>query len=403
VRHWNQETRAFWRDSKVLAVLITSTRVWALKEPIGSLQRQTYVALNRGLVTGSPMWSWWKNRRLREIPDEESDTPQYHLGMATGEFLAIVVFNLASSFRHTELANPAALSNFSMRYAKCMTLDHALGAGEERPVLEWIHDRNTMLRAHAAATHDAEASGVAVGERIELEFLRELSKRTGVPMPADAAELIAERRRDSRNLPTGVEWAQMPESPVVGGPQDGAVGVSPDAAKEIRRRVRDVEREVILDVRGDGATVYRGILAGLTATDHVPLLVPAGTDPLFHRNRLCGSLEASLIRSRGRFPFDLMKVAYPYARVLMSPQSQAMIREPQPDGILKVDAWARYFLRRDGANLDDADALAFFNWLAEQADVPVTPTILARRERFVVRPASPAEEPPETPGASEAK
>lgn len=385
----------------MLGTLFVWTRTCALKEEIGAPVRQGWVATNRGLIGSLPMGSWYRRRRLRDLPDEASDTTEYRVGTTAGEFLGHVVSNLASSLRIEDMANPSALLVFATFYAESVAVDIVFRGGERRSVIDWVRDQDTLLRAHAAATHNAELRGYGVGERIELEFLRELSKRTGVPMPADAAELIAERRRDSRNLPTGVEWAQMPEPPVIGGPLDGAAGISPDAAKELRTRIRRVEREVILDLHGDGAMAYRGILAGLTATDHVPLLAPAGTDTQFHIWRLRGNLEASLIRSRGSAPADLLRTAYPYARVLMSPQSQAMIREPQPDGILKVDAWARYFLRRDGAMLDDADALAFFYWLAEQADVPVTPAILARREHFVVRPASPEEPPesPENPGA----
>jgi len=51
--------------------------------------------------------------------------------------------------------------------------------------------------------------------------------------------------------------------------------------------------------------------------------------------------------------------------------------------------------------LPDSDELAFFNWLAEQAGLAVTPAILERRTKFVVKSITRApEEPPETSGGA---
>lgn len=37
------------------------------------------------------MWSWWKRRHLRDLPDEVSDDFQYRSGFAAGEFLGAVI------------------------------------------------------------------------------------------------------------------------------------------------------------------------------------------------------------------------------------------------------------------------------------------------------------------------
>ena len=398
IRSANKELPAFWRDARLLGSVVAWTRAQALKEEVGSPRRRGWVALNRGFVGNAPMWKWWKRRRLRDLPDAAGDDAAYRAGFAAGEFLAPVMLALVADLRHSDLSNPGALVVFAFRYGMSMTMSVATDGGDRKSVLEWIRERETLLRAHAAATYEAESSGYGVGERIELEFLRALSTRSGVPLPLDAGAWIAERRRDARNLPVGIDWSELPEPAPAGGPLDGAGNISPKAAEELRKRVRRVEWRVMLDSRSDGAGADRGILAGMTAKGHVPLVAPQGTDPVFHTGRLFGSLDGALIRSRGGSGVDLMRASYAYARALASPRGQALLREPRPDALLMADALARYMVRRQGTSLDDADALAFFNWLAEQAEVAVTPALLQRREHVVVGSIGGAqEEPPEAP------
>jgi hypothetical protein len=399
----NRELRASVRDGELLGRIVLWTRSLALKEPVGSPRRRLWVGLNRGYVNGISTWSFLKSRRLRDLPDEAGDDGDYSTGLAAGDFLATVMCALAASLRHADLSDPGSLVHFALHYGQSITMKVVTGDATGSSVLQWIRDSETLFRAHAAAAYDAESHCYGVGEVIELEFLRALAKRTGVAMPSDAETRIAERRRDAKNLPTGVNWSQLPEPAAVGGPLDGAGDISAEAAKELRDRVRQAERAVILDSQGDGAWGHRGILAGLTATDRVPLLPSQGTDPTFHRGCLGGSLAATLIRSRGEIDIDLMRAAYVYARVLASQQAQALLSEPLPDGLLKADALARYLVRRQVADLHDADALAFFNWLAGQMEVAVTPALLERREHFVARSVrqEPKDPPDRGPEATE--
>jgi len=353
------------------------------------------VGLNRGFVSGTPMPSAWKRRQAKLIPDAAGDDPHYRMGLTAGEFLGAVMSELAMSFRHSELADLSALCGFAMHYSTSMNLP----AGSQT-VLLWIRDAPTMFRAHAAACYLAESHCVGIGEGIELEFLRALAKRTGQPLPSDAEALVAERRRDAKNLPTGLDWATLPEPPIVGGPLDGARTVDVDAAAELRRRLRLLEHKVILDQNGDGAFLQRGMVAGLTAAGRVPILITGTSEPPFHRGRLAGSLEAALVCSRGKIPAALTNAAYIYARALDMPGVRPLLSRPAPDNLLGADAFARYVVRdQHRVQLEDADALAFFYWLADQLDVGVTPTVLTKRERIVVR--SIEQQPPDPPKSTD--
>lgn len=397
IRNANREARASVNDGKLMACVVAWTRDLALKEPLESPRRRLWVGLNRGFIGGSYMWSWWKRRHLRDLPDRAGDDGPYLTGLAAGEFQATVMCALSTNLRHCDVSNLEALSHFSVHYGESMTSTIATADGSRASVLGWIRDSETLFRAHSAAARDAESHSFGVGEVIELEFLRALAKRTGMPVPADAEALIAERRRDAKNLPTGVDWSQLPEPAAVGGPYDGAGAISPGAAKGLRDRARLIEWNVILDARDDGAWSYRGILAGITAANQVPLLLPQATDLIFHQNRLYGSLDAALIRARGGVSTDLMRASNEYARTLASVRGQALLGEPTPDGLLKADALARYLARRKVPELPDSDELAFFNWLAEQAGLAVTPAILERRTKFVVKSITRApDEPPDT-------
>jgi hypothetical protein len=205
-----RESRATMRDGRLIGSVGALSRSEALKAPVGSRSRQLWVAFTRGFVNGTPMWSVLKRRRLRNLPDETTDSPGYRLGLIAGEFLAQVMFGLAMDFRHSDLSNLGALMRFSMHYGGSMTRPVPTGVGVGSSVLEWVRDSDTLFRAHSAAAYDAESHCFGVGERIELEFLRALAKRTGIPVPDDAEACIAERRRDAKNLPTGVEWSQRP-------------------------------------------------------------------------------------------------------------------------------------------------------------------------------------------------
>jgi hypothetical protein len=394
-----RELPAVGRDGKLVGSVTAGSRSRALKAPVGSRDRQLWVAFNRGFVTGGPMWSVWKRRRLRDLPDEATDSPGYRSGLVAGEFLVQVMFELAMDFQHADPSNLGALISFSVHYGGSMTTEVSTGVGDGSSVLEWVRDSDTLFRAHAAAAYDAESHCFGVGERIELEFLRALAKRTGVPVPDDAEARIAERRRDAKNLPTGVEWSEMPEPAPLGGPTDGAPALTAEAVKVLRREVRLIEWGIILDSRGDGAWYHRGVLAGLTAVGRVPLLTSDGGDLTYHRGRLAGSLDAALLRSRGELSFDPTRLTHAYARALASTRAQALLREPPPDGVLRADALARYLTNRNvGRPREDADALAFFNWLAEQAEVSVTPAVLELREHIVIRSIDrPPEEPPDSP------
>jgi hypothetical protein len=341
------------------------------------------------------MWSFWKRRQIRKLPDEDTEGPVYRSGLVAGEFLAQVMFALAMDFQHADPSNIGALMSFSIHYGKSVTMEVSTGVGDRSSVLEWVRDSDTLFRAHSAAAYDGESHCFGVGERIELEFLRALAKRTGVPVPDDAEARIVERRRDAKNLPTGVEWSQMPELAPPGGPTDGAPALTAEAAKELLRHVRVLQWGIILDPKDDGEWYRRGVLAGLTAVGRVPLLASDGVDLMYHRGRLWGSLHAALLRSRGETSLDLQNAGHAYARALASTRAQALLREPPPDGVLRANAAARYLANKNiGRPLEDAGALAFFNWLAEQAEVAVTPSLLERREHFVVRSKS---QPPEEP------
>ncbi len=397
IRSASREARASASDGKLLACVVVWTRDLALKEPLESPRRRLWVGLNRGFIGGTYMWSWWKRRHLRDLPDRVGDDGPYLTGLAAGEFQATVMCALSTNLRHCDVSNLGALSHFSVHYGGSMTRTIATADGSRASVLEWIRDSDTLFRAHSAAAHDAESHSFGVGEVIELEFLRALAKRTAVPLPDDAEELISERRRDAKNLPTGLDWSQIPEPATVGGPLDGAGAISPGAAKGLRDRARLIEWNVILDARDDGAWSYRGILAGITAANQVPLLLPQATDLIFHQNRLYGSLDAALIRARGGVSTDLMRASNEYARILASARGQALLGESPPDGLLKADALARYLARRKIPECQDSDALAFFYWLAEQADLAVTPAILERRAKFVVKSVNrPPDESPDT-------
>jgi hypothetical protein len=308
------------------------------------------------------------------------------------------MFAMAMDFRHSDLSNVGALMSFSMSYGGSMT--RRTGVGLKSSVLEWVRDPDTLFRAHSAAAYDAESHCFGVGERIELEFLRAVAKRTGVPIPDDAEARIAERRRDAKNLPTGIEWSQMPEPAPIGGPTDGAAALSAEAVKELRDQVRPLEWAIILDAEANGAWYSRGVLAGLTAVGCVPLLASDGVNLAYQHGRLAGSVDAALLRSSGATSIDLIRLGHAYVRVLGSTRAQALLHEPAPDGVLKADALARHLAPKQiGRPLDDADALAFFNWLAEQAEIAVTPALLERREHFVVRSTSKVpEEPPDSQG-----
>ena len=392
----------------MLGYVLVWARGQALEEPEGSPRRRLLSGFYRGFVNAAPMWAAWKEQQLQRLPDEPGDDARYRSGMTAGEFLVTVMFALVSSFQHCDLSAMGPLLQFALHYGGSMSRDVGTGTGVgagtgtgtavHRSVLEWIRDSETMFRAHSAAAHDAESHCYGVGERIELEFLRALAKRTGVPLPPDAEALIAERRRDARNLPAGVDWSRLVEPVAIGGPRDGAGQISPEIAKTLGDRIRSAEWTAILDRDGDGAPFPRGILSGLAATDPVPVLCPPGTNLDFHRGRLCGSLEVAAALARREARIDLARAAYTYARVLVSAQAQALLREPPPDGVLKADALARLLVRRRLGHLDDADALAFFNWLAEQSGLPVTPALLERREHFVARQVNRTPDEPPSEG-----
>ena len=395
-----------WGDSRLMGNVVLWTRANASREPVESTGRRTLVAFNRGFVTGSNMWSWWKRRRLRDLPDEAGDDLGYRSGFAAGEYLGAVMWALVVTFRHVDLSDLRPLTSFATYYGISMTSEVVTKVQEDKTVLrrgsvlEWIGDADTLMRAHAAAAYEAESHGFGVGETIELEFLRATAARTKVPLPDNAVALIAERRRDAPNLPTGVDWSRLPEPASAGGPTDGMSAISAEGAKALQGLVQQAEWSVILDTQGDGAWTDRGLLAGLTALDRVPLLMSEVTDVNFYRGRLAGSLWAALIRSRGQLPVGVSgEAAYQYARALTWRQAQAFLREPPPDGVLKADGLARRVVRQRTGNVEDADVLAFFNWLAEQAEVAVTPAILEKREHIVFRSTrNESEDPPGSEG-----
>jgi hypothetical protein len=402
VRDANREIRAFGRDSRLLGAVATSARAEALRWPAGSNMQQTALGLYRGYVgslgpPGSWVWSIVKRRQLGNLPGEVTDHEFYDIGFAVGEFLASVMYALAMRLRHADLSDVAALVRFATCYAGSTREHLSIPDGQRTTVIEWIRDPETLFRAHSAGVYDAEVGGYGVGEQIELEFLRALAQKTATQMPTDAEALIAERRRDAKNLPSGIEWSHLPEPAAVGGPMDGAGGLSAEAAEELRSQVETLQHRVILDRLGDGAPIERGFLAGLTATGRVPLLATEGTDLAYHQGLLGGNLGLAMLRSRGHREDATRLAAVAYARALVAPRIQAFLCEPPPGSVLKADALARHSAGLRTREVEDTDALAFFYWLAEQADVPVTPAVLARREHFFVRPAGtdpPGTDPP---------
>jgi hypothetical protein len=408
VRDASREFRGFMGDSKLLGVVATSARAEALGQPVGSNRQQTALGLYRGYVgrlgpPGSRVWSFVKRRQLPDLPGEVTHREFYGIGFAVGEFLATVMYALAMRLRHTDLSDITALVKFATYYANSTLRDISMSGGQRTTILEWIRDPETLFRAHSAAAYDAETGGYGVGEQIEQEFLRALAQKTATQMPTDAEALIAERRRDSKNLPSGIEWSHLPKPRAVGGPTDGAGGLSVEAARELRSRVEALERRVILDRLGDGAPAERGFLAGLTASGRVPLLTTERTDLAFHQGQLGGNLDLAMLRTRGEYDVPTSQAAAAYARALVAPRNQAFLREPAPDGLLKADALARHSARQRVGSFGDADALAFFIWLAEQADVPVTPAVLATREHFIVRAINiNPDEPPDPQGRPDA-
>jgi hypothetical protein len=382
-----------WRwDIGLPAAMALLLRDQALGQPPDSAKRRILVAWYRGFLAGMPAPGFVIRHRNPSLPDQVRDDIEYHAGFASGELLAAVMWELAVSLRHADLADPWPLWLFAAGYGTSVTSTSRPEGGSP----DWVRDSATLMRLHAASCYEAEARGYGVGERVELEFLRALAKRVGLPLPADATDLIAERRRDSKNLPTGLDWIELPKPAAAGGPSDGSLATTAEGTGELRNLVRQLEWSIILDEHGDGELVRRGVLAGLTATDRVPVEQPEGTDHTFHGGLLCGSLQAAFVRAHGPARVDLARL-YAYAAALNTPRVQSALRQPQPNGLLAADAMARHHVRTSrGLELDDAEALACFNWLAEQLEVPVTPKVLEKREHIVVRPANPgSQEPPQ--------
>jgi hypothetical protein len=362
-------------------------RDMVLKQAPESKQRHVALAAYNGYMAALPIPDLVKRHRHPDLPDQVEEDALYHVALETGRMLGAVVWQLATEARHADF--PSGLEPlwlFAGRYASLAVAGiHA----------KLARDPAGLLRLHAASCYEAESRGFAVGERVELEFLRELAKRTGVPLPDNAEALIAERRRDAKNLPTGIAWAQVPETPVIGGPMDGASAMAPGAAEELTKQARGAQREAILDLRCDGAPFERGRFAGLTATQPVPILLPEGTDRTFHLGRLAGSLQAALIRARSRLEPNVDAACLVYAKGLMGGQAQSALQASSPDRALVADVIARCQIEANRLAATDADKLACFNWLAEQLGAPVTPALLERRAHLRARPkgSSPGESP----------
>jgi hypothetical protein len=384
-----------WRyDVGIPTTVALALRHEVLSQPVGSLERRHLVSLYRGYLAGIPTPDFVKWHQHPDLPDEIGEDIVYRTGLAAGEILARVMWELAVSLSHEDLKNLLPLFQFAFSYASSVA--SVTQDGSRRP--DWLGDSTTLMRLHAASCYEAESRGYGVGERIELEFLRALARRLDLAAPSDAVALIAERRRDSKNLPSGLEWVRLRQREAAGGPEDGARAYDRKAAAGLRDSVRLIEWEIILDKHGDGAMAYRGALAGLTTVEPVPVLRSDNTDQTFHNGRLGGSLQAAFVRARGDIGLQLKLALAAYVNSLGSPAGQSLLARPQPEALLTADALARHHVRsiRHMA-LDDADALACFHWLADQLQIPVTPEVLEKREhvRIVVRRVKPdAGEPP---------
>jgi len=360
--------------------VIVKARAAALATPSGP-QREVLIGLHRGFISTVDVPAFAKRRELGQLPatPEELGSPSCSNGVTAGNILGGVMVQLQAEFRHEELRDYSVLFKYAVSYGWVLGIPV-----DGATVLEWITSSERLMRAHCASAADAEFRGVAVGERLELEFLRALAKRTKVQMAADEPERIRQRRADLPNLPSGVSFTELPTA-AVGGPLDGAFEVSPAGATTLRAILRTIQAKILLDLKEDGALFDRGRLAGVTASDPVPVIRSEKTDPAFHAGRLFGSLEASMVRHRGDRK-GLEAAIGVYTAALGSSQVQeALTGEARSKAALFADAYARYRIRSRGLSQPDADALAFFGWLTEQLGLQLTPKLLEQREHAVLR------------------